>query len=296
MRNRAILALIIVTSLVRIYPDVRSGGIDFVVIIDTSLSMAPTMAEAKRYAAGEIVGRLVERGDWLCVVRFYEKSEIVWSGDIATDTDIAKAVRSLNLLKADGRFTDIGVALDTVDRLLVERAHPERPKYVVLITDERQEAPKGSEYYSTDYTISHPALEYVKRLDLGGFRAITIGYGLAARVEGGSRALLTTLSSPPESAARPLAGANAAASGDAGAAESAADGGSKQLNGPESASAIGDATIGGVPIRIIAISGGSIAIVAAIGVLIAAYARRSSKRRRDDEKPHSPDEGKTEDA
>lgn len=270
MRNRAILAFIIVTSLARIHPDTRTEGVDFVIIVDTSLSMASTIDEAKRYAAGELVGRLVETGDWLCVVKFYEKSEIVWSGDIRADADIAQAVRSLNLLKADGRFTDIGAALDKVDRLLVERGHPERPKYVVLVTDERQEAPKGTAYYSEDYTVVHPALEYVKKIDLGGFRAITIGYGLAAKVEGGTRSLLTTLSSPPETSPRPLAGS----AGEANAAGSAASAtGNASLSG---GAAMGSAAGGGAPAWAWIVA----AIAAALGLgalLLIARRRRAAK-------------------
>lgn len=284
MRNRAILAFLIVTSLVRIHPDTRTEGVDFVFVIDTSLSMASTMAEAKRYAAGELVGRLVESGDWLCIVKFYEKSEILWSGEVKADADIAQAVRSLNALKADGRFTDIGAALDRVDALLLERGHPERPKYVVLVTDERQEAPKGTEYYSADYTIKHPALDYVKRVDLGGFRAITIGYGLASKVEGGARSLLTTLSAPPASSARPLAGSSGSvASGGSGTQAADAAGSSPDsaagANGQGSAGASGRAGASGGPggSTWMWIAGAAAAVAALAAILALAFRRRGRK-------------------
>ncbi len=210
MRGRALLAFLLVASLAGTFADVRTAGIDFIILMDTSLSMAGSIEDAKRYAAGEIVGRLVEQGDWVALVRFYGKSETVWKGEVNSSPDMAAMVRSLHLLKADGRFTDIGLALDFVDSLILERGHPERHKYILLLTDERQEAPKDTKYYSQDYTIAHPLLEYVKRVDMGGFRLITVGYGLAARIEGSARALVTTLESPPEPREVPLAGSDGA--------------------------------------------------------------------------------------
>jgi len=209
MRRRGLLLFLLVISLTGPGADIRTGGIDFFILIDTSLSMAEPFEDAKQYVAGEIVGRLVEEGDWVSLVRFFGKSETVWSGEVGSSMEMAALVRSLNLLEANGRFTDIGLALDYVDTLVMQRGNPQRPKYIVLITDERQEAPKETKYYSNDYSIRHPLLEYIKRVDLGGFRLITVGYGLTARVEGNARSLITTLASPPENQTKPLAGSDA---------------------------------------------------------------------------------------
>lgn len=210
MKRLSILVVLLVTVLSVIPAESRSASVDFIVLVDTSLSMADAIADARRYAAGEIIGRYVERGDWVALLSFYGKTELVWQGDITTEADIAAVVRSLHELKADGRFTDIGGALDAMDILLQQRGHPERPKYVVLLTDERQEAPGDSRYYSQNYVVSHPLLEYVKRVDLGSFRAITIGYGLSARVELEARTLMTTLSEPPSRPREALPGAGTA--------------------------------------------------------------------------------------
>jgi hypothetical protein len=206
MRRRAILLFLLVASLTGSIADIRTGGIDFFILMDTSLSMDGPLDAAKKYVAGEIAGRLVEQGDWVALVRFFGKSETVWSGEVNSSQDTAALVRSLNLLSADGRYTDIGLALDYVDSLVLERGKPERPKYIVLVTDERQEAPKDTKYYSPDYSIHHPLLEYVKRIDFGDFRLITVGYGLTARVESNARSLIITLASPPEARTDALAG------------------------------------------------------------------------------------------
>lgn len=120
-----------------IFAETSSLSIDFVIFIDTSLSMVDAIEEAKQFVAGEIVGRLTEPGDWLALYKFYGKSELLWQGYINSEAEVAPLVRKLNSVKADGRFTDIGSALDVMEGVLKDRALPDRPKYILLITDER---------------------------------------------------------------------------------------------------------------------------------------------------------------
>jgi len=211
MARRVLQVILLATALMGLHAESRSANVDFLLLMDTSLSMADAIDAARKYAAGEVIGRLVESGDWVSIIRFYGKSEVVWQGDVTSQDDIAAMVRSLNELKADGRFTDIGSALDSMEALLAERGKPDRPKYILLLTDERQEAPKDSQYYSPTYTPKHRLLEYVKRVDMGQFRVITIGYGLSARIEVEARSLMTTLSEPPVRSQEPLAGTSTTA-------------------------------------------------------------------------------------
>lgn len=253
-------------------------------LIDTSLSMADAMESARRFAAGEIIGRLVEKGDWVAVLRFYGNIETVWKGDVTGPADVSSIVRSLNGLEANGRFTDIGSALDAMDRLIMERGHPERPKYILLLTDERQEAPKGTQYYSSDYVIHHPLLEYVKRVDKGTFRVITIGYGLADTIEGEARSLMTTLSEPPSRPSAPLAGADASAMGTEGApgtggTTSGTDGSRAGADSADGGSVASSPRPGfsGAPVA------AGLAAAGAIGIVIAFILARR-RRSKDDEK------------
>ncbi len=242
MKSRVLLAMLLATVLSGLPAESRSAGVDFVLLVDTSLSMADAIAGARQYAAGDILGRLVEPGDWVAILKFYGDTEVVWQGDVEQQSDVAAMVRSLNELKADGRFTDIGNALDAMDRLLLERGQPDRPKYILLLTDERQEAPRDSRYYSPDYVAEHPLLEYVKREDKGSFRVITIGYGLSARIEVEARTLMTTLSEPPQRTQAPLAGGGEAevpaAPGQAGAPEKPASGAQADAAGKTSGTAV----------------------------------------------------------
>ena len=198
-------------------PGVAEEGpqVDFILLVDTSLSMAPAMEELRQYVAGGIVGRFVQQGDWVAVLAFYGKSTLIWEGNIQTETDKASLIRSLHALKATGRFTDIGTALDDMKQLVIRRNRQDIPKYILLLTDEVQEAPPGSSYRSDDFTINHDMLEYVRRVDMGSFHAITIGYGLASRIESDLESLMKTLNDPPDRPERFLPGGDVAQTQDA---------------------------------------------------------------------------------
>ncbi len=193
-----------------------SGSLDLVLLLDKSLSMAPFFDEVKTYAAGEVLGPILSPGDRLIVELVYGKVERLYAGTIASEADKAAAIRSLRAVRADGPFTDLGAALDVAARDIKELGQPERPKYVLLLSDERQEAPDGSPYRAADFKLRHPYLEYVKRVQLGRFRAITIGLQVGAKVEAASASVLRVLSEPPSTRGTP----GAAPSGASGTAPS----------------------------------------------------------------------------
>lgn len=201
--------------------DERSDAIDIFILIDSSLSMQEAMPAARDYVAGELIGRVALPGDYVMVLSFYGGQDILWQDELRSEGDKAELVRSLRGLQAVGRFTDIGAALDALDSLVIARGIPERAKYIVLVTDERQEAPYGTQYYSPNYNIDHRLLEYVKRDDRGLFRVITIGYGLSDKIADQARTLLRTLSEPPSRPSPVLPGAAPEAMGGKDATEAA---------------------------------------------------------------------------
>lgn len=182
--------------------------------------MASCIEEAKSYAAAKVLGPILIPGDRLIVELVYGKVERLISLSIGSEEDKAKAIRAIRAVRANGRFTDLGAALDAAKRDLDELGQSNRPKYVLLITDERQEAPKGSPYQASDFKLKHPSLEYIKRVDLGKFRAITVGLQVGAKVEKTTPAVMELLMDPPVRAGA-LQGevgvADAAGSGRAGA-------------------------------------------------------------------------------
>ena len=191
--------------------ELRSGSLDVILLLDKSLSMAPFFEEAKAYVAGTVLGPVLISGDRLIGETVYGKVDRLLSTTIASEADKAKAIRAIRAVKANGRFTDLGAALDAAKRDLDELGMPERPKYVLLITDERQEAPKGSPYQAPDHKLKHPSLEYVKRVDLGKFRAITVGLQVGTKVDAAAPVVLQLLMDPPVRDAAGAAGTGGSA-------------------------------------------------------------------------------------
>jgi hypothetical protein len=175
----------------------RTSNIDVILLVDKSLSMVDAEDAVKKYAAGKIIGPVLMPGDRLIIETFYGKIDRLYSGTIRSEEDKPAIVRSLNGILPDGRFTDIGAALDRAKADLEELGAPERPKYVLLLTDERQEAPAGTKYYAPDYRLSHPALQFINRVDLGAFRAITVGFDVGSRVDSSAPKVMRLLAEPP---------------------------------------------------------------------------------------------------
>ena len=188
-------AAMLALSAVSVAADARTTTIDMVILVDSSLSMAPYMDDVKSYVAGDLVAGLVIPGDWVALLRFDGETRDVWQGDVVPDAGALLA--AVGSMKADGRYTDIGIALDALDSLLLQRGRPERPKYILMLTDGRQEALTGSRYYSRDYEARHPLLEYLKREQRHGYAVLTLGYGMSGRVEDDARSMMTTLLEPP---------------------------------------------------------------------------------------------------
>jgi hypothetical protein len=182
------------------------GELDVILLLDKSLSMASCIEDVKTYAASKVLSPILVPGDRLIIEAVYGKTERLVTATISSEEDKAKAIRAIRSIKADGRFTDLGTALDVAKRDLDELGSPERPKYVLLLTDERQEAPKGSPYQAKDYKLKHPSLEYIKRVDLGKFRAITVGLQVGAKVQAAAPTVMELLQDPP---IRDLAGGSA---------------------------------------------------------------------------------------
>jgi hypothetical protein len=225
-----------------------SGNLDMVLLLDKSLSMAPFFDQVKAYAAGEVLGPILIPGDRLIIELVYGKTKRLYSGTIASEADKAAAIRSVRTAAADGPFTDLGTALDVAAKDVTELGQPERPKYVLLLTDERQEAPAGSPYQAPDYKLKHPSLEYVKRVDLGRFRSIAIGLQVGSKIAETAPQVMRFLSEPPPergaAAAQPGdQGAGGAAGGGQAAAGSAAKAGAQARQGPSRALVVGAAAL-----------------------------------------------------
>ncbi len=170
-----ILSLLILASM--LYADQRDEPVDVIVALDKSLSMEEEIEAVKDYVNTYLIDQLLIPGDYFLTVAFYGQTEIPVSLNITGDEDKRKAKEIISGLLADGRFTDIGNALDVLGRELDKRADSGRKKYLLLITDGIQEAPPESKYYSPDGSFNHEFLKNTRTIQKKGWKIHVLGIG-----------------------------------------------------------------------------------------------------------------------
>jgi hypothetical protein len=179
--------------------DVRSQGIDIVILLDRSLSMAEENKEkdSRDWLTSEFIGPLVIPGDTVTLISFFGKAKTIWDSPIKTQADKKNLIRSIASLKANGRWTDIGNALDALKTRLEAFPKDGRFKYILMLTDEKQEAPPESRYFSKDGTFSHSFLRYTRKESHGAWQAITLGIGLDDKIDKSMQEIIPVLDEMP---------------------------------------------------------------------------------------------------
>lgn len=157
--------------------DVRTEPIDVIVALDKSLSMVEEIGAVVEYVNTYIIDQLLIPGDYFLVLAFYGKTEIPVAMRITGDADKQKAKQAVAALAANGRFTDIGNALDALGAELAKLPEQNRRKHLLLITDGIQEAPPASRYYSRDGKFTHEFLESTKTIQKQGWKIEILGIG-----------------------------------------------------------------------------------------------------------------------
>ncbi len=181
MKKSAFLALLLaLAGAAGIAADVRTEPIDVIVALDRSLSMVGKIGAVEEYVNTYIIDELLIPGDYFLVVAFYGKTEVPVAMRITGDADKQKAKAAVARLVADGRFTDIGNALDVLGGELAKLPEQNRRKHLLLITDGIQEAPPTSRYYSKDGKFTHAFLENTKTIQKKGWKIEILGIGTHA--------------------------------------------------------------------------------------------------------------------
>jgi len=176
-------ALIFIFSPVFCFSDEREENLDLFLVLDKSLSMEEEIGAVRDYVKESIVEKILIPGDFLVVIQFYGKAEILMAGEVAEDLNIDSILGKISGLEANGSFTDIGNALDALREALKTYRHEENREYLLLVTDGKQEAPEDSKYYSPDGTFNHAFLDNAKTIQKEGWKIqiLGIGTGTAAR-------------------------------------------------------------------------------------------------------------------
>ncbi len=185
------LALILAAPVVA---DVRKDNIDVIIALDRSLSMEHKIVAVKSWVNTSIIDQLLIPGDFLAVIAFYGKAEPIVSQTITGDADRKALKQIISQLRGNGRFTDIGNALDAVKAQLAAKESDGREKYVLLLTDGIQEAPPTSKYYSKNGVFNHDFLANTKTIQQKGWKVMILGIGTDTAAKDLARELQGTYS------------------------------------------------------------------------------------------------------
>jgi len=157
--------------------DDREEPVDILIALDKSLSMEEEIEAVKEYVNSQIVDSLLQNGDFFLIIAFYGQTNIIVSDYIKGEEHKGEIKGIVSAVEADGRFTDIGNALDTLKSQVEKYSSPDRRKTLLLITDGKHEPPPESKYYSEDGSYSHEYLEVTSETQKEGWKIIVIGLG-----------------------------------------------------------------------------------------------------------------------
>lgn len=171
------LFLILLNSL---FSDEREENIDLFVVLDKSLSMEEEIDPVKSYVIDSLIEETMIPGDRFVLIQFYGEAEILVAEDVVSEDTKVDFKNTVSSIAADGRFTDIGNALDKLKSAIDTYTDEGRREYLLLITDGKQEAPEDSKYYSPDGTFNHAFLENAKTIQKEGWKIQVLGIGTAS--------------------------------------------------------------------------------------------------------------------
>ncbi|MFP4362864.1 MAG: vWA domain-containing protein [Spirochaetia bacterium] len=159
------------------FGDERTENIDVLLVLDKSLSMRQEIGSVRSYVEQEILNDILIPGDSLMVIQFYGNAEVLINGVYGSGEDLEAFRSQVQTIQADGAFTDIGNALDRLQNELSAFQNNDRRKYMLLLTDGRQEAPEDSPYYSPDGSFNHAFLENTRMIQREGWKIHILGIG-----------------------------------------------------------------------------------------------------------------------
>jgi hypothetical protein len=181
--------------------DKRTENIDIILAIDKSLSMGESQAieSVKSYAKSWLLDQVLIPGDYLVIIAFYGKTDVIVSQVINSSTDIQYVKGIVSQIRGNGYYTDIGNAFDAMRTEFDKLANDGRKKFVLMMTDGKQEAPPSSKYYSPDGTFNHEFLANTKTIQQAGWKVEIIGIGTGTEVKELAEQLSGTYSEIPGS-------------------------------------------------------------------------------------------------
>jgi hypothetical protein len=216
MRHRFFVAVFDVFMIFPLHAGERTIPVDFFLMIDKSISMAEPgkFDSMHQWVHDQLLSQILIDGDWITVWQFYGKAEHLMTIDVKTDTDREKIIKNIDMIKPNGKYTDIGVAMDTIKAAFDKRGVNGRHKVLLLLTDLRQEAPWSSKYAGVMSKFESPYLTEARILQHDGWYEITLDIGIQDTVGKTTKELFAAIQKAkdePDSRENTLAAAKTAA-------------------------------------------------------------------------------------
>ena len=163
-------------SISGLFADQRAENLEIYLVLDKSLSMVEEIEAVKEYVIEQIIEKIVIKGDYFLLIPFYGSTDNSFNGYISSRIELEDLHNRILNIQADGRFTDIGNALNTL-RSKIKSENKSTRKYMLLITDGKQEAPLNSPFYSPEGSFNHEFLENTKEIQKSGWKIVVLGIG-----------------------------------------------------------------------------------------------------------------------
>ncbi len=146
MKKIMCILLLLITA-VFVFATERTDAGTFFIAIDKSLSMDESGAfkEVQSWLTSDFIPKTLTSGDRIILFVFYGQTEKVIDMTLNSTADFASLTKQISGLNADGRFTDIGGAIDLV-RNAINSSGSKGLTSMMFITDAKQEADWPSAY------------------------------------------------------------------------------------------------------------------------------------------------------
>ena len=207
----------------------RTIPVDIFLMVDKSLSMAePGKYDSMQdWVKSHFLEQMTIPGDWIILYQFYGTPEHVLTVEMKTEAEKERIISAFMDIRPDGQYTDIGLALDTLQEALEPRKDNGRYKIMLLLTDLKQEAPWSSRYAGVSDSFDSPYLAQARTVAHDNWFEITLDMDIQDQVVKTSQELFAFLSENREERSKSGSAGSAGSGAESGSAGSAGSG-SKQ--------------------------------------------------------------------
>ena len=173
----------------------RTIPVDIFLMIDKSQSMSePGKFESlHKWVRNTLITEMLIPEDWITVWEFYEEPHELQTLTIKNETDRKQLIRIIDSIIPDGRYTDIGRALDSIQISLNNRGRNNRYKILLLVTDLEQDAPWTSKYRGKQESFKSPYLAEARIIKHDNWYEITLDMDIQDKVVKTTKELYTDI-------------------------------------------------------------------------------------------------------